>query len=239
MSFVSTACSRTVRLIALRFLLAMGLTASAATCKTNNLEWHLDGTVSRGSQKLATRLQSVTAGLAADGGVYLGGYQIDAQNINHPYIVFVPSEPSNERYWPRENSVQDLFLWKGHVNALESSGKAFERRDDAWNPSALQFKPRSVVVATEPLIACNPGPLLMTSPERGSCYSPTAGWTADINWRRVRPAICAGSLTAIETREGTILARQIRPTDGIEVAVSKLATLPKDACSVRFDTAKQ
>lgn len=222
----------------LRFVLAaacaLALTASAAACKTDDLAWQLDGTVSRGGRRLATKLQSVTAAIVADGGVYLGGYQIDSARVNHPHIVFVPSELTNERYWPRENSIQDFFLWKGRVNVLESSGNAFERHEDEWKPSNLQFKPRSVVLATETLIACNPGPLQMTSTERGSCYSPTAGWSVELNWRRVRPAICGGHLNAIEVRHGVVWARQLRPTDGVELALTKLDKLPADACSVRF-----
>jgi hypothetical protein len=125
---------------------------------------------------------------------------------------------------PREQ-IQDLFLWKGRVNVLESSGRAFERHEDEWKPSNLQFKPRSVVVATETLVACNPGPLQMTSTERGSCYSPTAGWSVELNQRRVRPAICGGHLNAIEVRRGVVWARQLRPADGVELALTKLDRL--------------
>jgi hypothetical protein len=228
---------------AFRFVLSaacvVALTASAGACKTDDLKWRLDGTVTRGNKRLATKLQSVTAGMVADGGVYLGGYQIDSAKINHPQIVYVSSALTNERYWLRETSIQDFFLWKGRVNVLESSGKAFERREDDWKPSDLQFKPRSVVVTTDTLIACNPVPLQMTSSERGSCYSPTAGWSVELNWRRVRPAMCEGQLVAIEVRRGTILARKFRPVDGAELAVTKLDKLPDDACSAEFKTAKQ
>ena len=226
-----------------RFVLAaicaLALTASSAACKTDELTWHFDGTVSRGNKRLATRLQSVTAAMVADGGVYLGGYQIDSAKINHPQIAFVPLELTNERYWLRESSIQEFFVWKGRVNVLESSGKAFERLEDDWRPSDLQFKPRSVVIATNTLVACNPRPLRMTSAERGSCYSPDAGWSVEINWRRVRPAMCDGRLNAIETRSGIIWARQLRPTDGLELARIKLDKLPSEACSVNFDTIKQ
>lgn len=228
----------TVRFV-LGTICALALTASAAACKTDELTWHFDGTVSRGSERLVTKLQSVTAAMVADGGVYLGGYQIDSAKINHPQIVFVPSELKNERYWLRASSIQEFFVWKGRVNVLESSGKAFERLDDDWRPSDLQFKPRSVVVATETLLACNPRPLQMTSTERGSCYSPTAGWSVEVNWQRVRPAMCNGLLNAIETRGGVVWARQLRPTDGLELARIKLDKLPSDACSVKFDTIKE
>lgn len=229
--------------MALRFVLvaacALALTASAAACKTDDLAWHLDGTVSCGGRRLATKLHSVTAAMVADGGIYLGGYQIDSASVNHPHIVFVPADLANEHYWPRENSIQEFFLWKGRVNVLESSGKAFERHEDDWKPSNLQFKPRSVVVATETLIACNPSPLQMTSTERGSCYSPTAGWNVELNWRRIRPAICGGHLNAIEVRRGVLWARQLRLTDGVELALSKLEKLPADACSVQFNASKR
>jgi hypothetical protein len=239
----SAICARMVRVLAFRAFFpvfcAIALTASVAACKPDNLTWKLDGTVIRGNERLATKLQSVTTALVADGGVYLGGYQIDAANVNHPHIVFVPSDLKTERYWARQDSIQSFFPLKGRINVLESSGKAFERRDDDWIPSNLRFKPRSVVIDTDTLIACNPGPLLMTSTERGSCYSPTAGWSVDINWRGVKPAICSGKLTAVEVRQGTMWARQIRSTDGIELAVRKLTIPPSDACSVEFDTAKQ
>lgn len=229
--------------MAFRFVLAVtcavAVTASAAACKADDVAWHLDGTVTRGNKRLATKLQSVTAAMIADGGVYLGGYHIDSAKINHPQIVYVPSTLTNERHWLRETSIQDFFLWNGRVNVLESSGKAFERREDDWKLSDLQFKPRSVVVGTETLIACSPGPLQMTSTERGSCYSPTAGWSVELNWRRVRPAMCEGHLVAIEVRRGAIWARKFRPVDGAELALSKLDKLPNDACSAKFETAKQ
>jgi hypothetical protein len=231
-------CSRMTFQFVLATMCALALTTSAAACKTDELTWHFDGTVSRGNKRLATKLQSVTAAMVADGGVYLGGYQIDSAKINHPQIAFVPLELRNERYWLRESSIQEFFVWKGRVNVLESSGKAFERLDNDWRPSALQFKPRSVVVATETLIACNPRPLQMTSTERGSCYSPTAGWSVEVNWQRVRPAMCNGRLNAIETRSGVIWARQLRPTDGLELGRMKLDKLPSEACSVKFDTIK-
>jgi hypothetical protein len=239
MRSIARLCSRMTFRFVVPTACALAVTASAAACKTAELTWHFDGTVSCGSKRLATKLQSVTAAMVADGGVYLGGYEIDSTNINHPHIAFVPSELKNERYWLRENSIQEFFLWKGRVNVLESSGKAFERLENDWKPSDLQFKPRSVVVATETLVACNPGPLQMTSTERGSCYSPTAGWSVELNWQRVRPAMCNGNLNAIEVLRGVIWARQLQPTDGLELARRKLDKLPSDACSVKFDTSKQ
>lgn len=230
--------------VAIRFVLAaacaLALTGSAAACKNDELTWQLDGTVRRGDKRIATKIQSVTAALAADGGVYLGGYEIDSANINHPRIAFVPSSLDKERYWARPDTIQSFFLWNGRVNVLESSGKAFERHEDDWTPAAPQFKPRSVVVAaSDILIACNPRPLLMTSKERGSCYAPITGWSVPLNWQRVRPAICEGKLNAVEVLRGTIWARQIQPSDGAELAVSKLDVLPPDACSIKFNAAKR
>jgi hypothetical protein len=230
--------------VAIRFILAatcaLALTGSAAACKTDDLTWHVNGTVSRGDKRLATRIQSVTAALVADGGVYLGGYEIDSANINHPRIAFVPSSLEGERYWGRPDTIQSFFVWNGRVNVLESSGRAFERHEDDWMPAAPQFKPQSVVVvATDILVACNPRPLLMTSKERGSCYAPIAGWSVPLNWQRVTPALCGGKLNTVEVLRGTIWARQLQPSDGAELAVRKLDVLPRDACSVKFNAAKR
>jgi hypothetical protein len=71
--------------MALQFVLAAAcahaLTASAAACKTDDLAWQVEGTVSRGGRRLATKLQSVTAAIVADGGVYLGCYQAVTRSI--------------------------------------------------------------------------------------------------------------------------------------------------------------
>jgi hypothetical protein len=64
-------CSRMTFRFVFAATCALAMTASAAACKTDKLRWHLDGTVSRANKRLATKLQSVTAAMVADGGVYL------------------------------------------------------------------------------------------------------------------------------------------------------------------------
>src|SRR5688572_27709184 len=167
MASIVKLCPPSVVRFALGILCALPSSGSVTACKANDLTWALDGTVSRGSRRLATKIQSVTAAMEADGGLYLGGYQIDSANVNHPRVAFIPASLDNERYWAREDSIQSFFIWKKRINLLESSGKAFERYDDDWRPTDLQFKPKSVVImATDVLIACNPRPLPKASKER-------------------------------------------------------------------------
>lgn len=220
---------------AIMAVLSVAALLASIACKQPELQWQLDGTVTRGSARMQTKLQSVTTGLHADGGVYLGGYVIDAENVNHPTIAFVSSDFDDPVYWSRENSVQQFFLRRGKVNVLLASGKAFERHEANWAPNNLTFKPWSLVIeSNEPVVACNPAPLRMSSSERGSCYSPTVGWSVDINWRETPPAICDDELTVVETRQGVVWARRLRVEDGVELRAVQLRALPSEACAVRF-----
>lgn len=52
------------------------------------LEWQYDGTISCGNYKMKTELQNIYSGFPVSYGIYLAGFKIDENGINHPWIVF-------------------------------------------------------------------------------------------------------------------------------------------------------
>ena len=195
------------------------------------MEWQYDGTISCGNYKIKTELQNVYSGLPVRDGIYLAGFKIDENGVNHPWIVFADKKLTDIKYWPQQSPVKHFFEYKKLVNFVNRSGEIHYFDGGIWHRSDLSLKPGSIIIFSDNyLIACKPSPLTKVSRERGSCYSPQKKWDVDVSWGNVTPSICNQILTVVEDRAFDITAHQFDMQTGELLKSKKLRTAVKDSC---------
>jgi hypothetical protein len=194
------------------------------------LEWQYDGTISCGNYKMKTELQNIYSGFPVSDGIYLAGFKIDENGINHPWIVFADRKLTNIKYWPQHSVVTQFFEHNQHVNFLNKTGEIYAL-DGIWHRSDFSLKPGSIIIfSNNYLIACNPAPLMKVSKKRGSCYSPQKKWDVDVSWRNITPSICNKVLTVVEDHAFEVTANQFDMQTGELLNRKKLRIAVKDAC---------
>ena len=205
-----------------------------SACTNAELAWDYDGSVSQGGNRIKTKLDNTYSGLITEQGVFLAGYEIDSQGINHPFAALVQFDLGTVNYWPQTKDIKQFFQYQDNTYMLSSTGQThlFQHKD--WTEDQqLLLKANSIVIDSSPhIIACSPAPLMKTSHLRGSCYSPGNGWEIELSWSLVKPALCGEYLTVIEDRSQTLKAHQINLISGNIVRSIELKTAVADACAV-------
>ncbi len=216
-------------------LLACLLFLSA--CSSAELKWDFNGSVSLGKKYLKTNLDNTYSGLPTEEGLFLAGYKIDSQGINHPTAALVKQDLSDVTYWPQTEDIKQFFQYQQNVYLLSNTGQARLYQNNGWSEEQkIQLKENSIVIdSTHHITACTPAPLMKTAKSRGTCYSPDKGWDIDVSWSSVKPALCGKYITVIEDRAHKIKAHQIDTISGDIVRSIEIKTAVDDVCTVMFN----
>lgn len=199
------------------------------------MSWRPDGTVLQGKKSLSTKLQPVDTALVTAEGIFLAGSVIDKGGENLPYIGFISTDLSTEKYWPQSDFVQQFYRYGGQVHALQMSGISLVKVGVDWANDSFVLRPHSVVISTGKfLIACNPRSAAKESQLRGSCYDVAGQWALPIHWQRVTPRVCEGKLIAVDEAQG--VAKQIDLSTGEVLVAKSLPGVVEELCSIDFFT---
>lgn len=217
------------------FLLIFILPLAVCASSREPMRWSSNGAVVAEGATLKTELQNAYTALETKSGLYLGGFKIDTEGVNYPFVVFVSQDLKELKSWPMESSVSHFFQFRGKVHALTAEGQALKENSIGWARTELAFKPESIVVwSGEDIIACNPSPLLMTDKRKGGCYSLFKGWQLNANWQGIEPKICDGKLVVLETLRGGLHIRRVDLTSGTILATQKVGGAVTDLCAMKF-----
>ncbi|WP_141215643.1 hypothetical protein [Hahella sp. CCB-MM4] len=216
-------------------LLPLLLSISLVACGSDRLKWNYDGTVSSEERVIKTSLQNAYTAQETPSGLFLGGFKIDDQGINYPYIAYVSRDLSQQQEWPMDDMVSQIFVFDDQVYVVLSEGEALSLQGAEWNSSDLKFKPDSIVVwSDKDIIACTPSPLPKASTGQGSCYSLFNRWKVSANWQTQKPIVCEGYLLVPDRHGSEMVLRQIDITNGDVVKNKTLKKEVSDWCSVDF-----
>ncbi len=167
--------------------------------------------------------------------LYLLGYTIDKDGINHPIATGVGKKLKNPVYQEFFDNLQGLFIHNGNIYLLSSSGSVYRFDELEWRRSNIQLQPDSAVVYSgSDIIACRPSDRLMASSVIGSCYSKKYYWNIPVKWIQVAPAMCDGYLLASEKRGNDIIVKKIEINSGRILAEKKEEKETHDLCSISF-----
>jgi hypothetical protein len=179
------------------------------------LEWEYDGTVRHGSQKIKTKLHNAYYAFNSEEGIYLAGFVIDEKAVNHPYVVFVKKDLTEQFDWVQQAMVEQMFIFNNQLFLLDEYGNTKVKSGQSWNKSKISFLPNSkIVYNVSDIIACVPSPLGKSSQDKGNCYSLKKGWKVNVAWRSIQPIVCGGFLNAIEDDSAKIKAHKINLDTG-------------------------
>ena len=196
------------------------------------LSWFYDGTVSLlgvagHKTTLQTKLDNAYYAFESTAGLYIAGFVIDKNSINHPYLVFVNIDLTEQITWPQNAVIEQLFHYKQALYFIDEDGNTRINIERKWQPSQLTLKAHSRVIDSQSdLIACVPTPLSITDNTRGHCYSLKKNWRVNIAWRGIAPMICDQDLIAIEDFSSRMKIHKIDIKTGEILQSSAIKTLP-------------
>ncbi|WDE11388.1 hypothetical protein [Thalassomonas haliotis] len=205
-------------------LIILGLWLNAcAIVEESKLQWRYDGRVFSPSTETKTVLNNAYYAFDSPQGLYLAGFKIDSNNINHPYLVFINKQLSEQIQWPQQQPVEQLFFYKKQLYLLDETGKTQVKAGKDWQEHPLTFTANSkVITSKKALIACVPTPLPSADYTRGHCYSLTKNWRVDIAWRSHTPVLCNNTLMAISDYPDQRTLHQININNGKVVKSSRM-----------------
>lgn len=208
-----------------------------SACSSAEPKWNFNGSVTLDKKHLKTKLDNIYSGLTTQEGLFLAGYQIDSQGINHPTAALVEPDLSDVTYWHLSEDIKQFFQFKQGIYLLSVTGEVHQYQSKGWSEDQkIRLKQNSIVVdTTHQITACTPAPLMKTSKFRGSCYSPAKGWDISVSWSSVKPALCGKYLTVVEDRLYSVKAHQIDTTSGEIIHSVDIKNAVDDACKVAFN----
>lgn len=191
------------------------------------LKWEYDGTVKHGARQIKTKLQNTYYAFNSEDGIYLAGFVIDKMGVNHPYLVFVKNDLTEQYDWAQEATVEQVFTFNEQLYLLDEDGNTKRKSKEGWSEGGISFLPKSkVVYSNSDIIACVPSPLAKNSLENGNCYSLKKGWRVNLAWRSIQPAVCGDYLTTIEDNAEEIKGHEIDLDTGKIVKTISLKVSP-------------
>lgn len=215
-------------------LSALFLSALTA-CVSARESWHADGRILLADgREVRTRLTGVHAGAATDFGVFVAGYSIDAEGINHPYIALVDARSGDVRYWLQNYPVRQFFYFRDQWLAAAADGQVLRfvpaqaGTIPQWSTAAVRLGPDARVLqnGTGDTIACHPAAAEKSQRHSGGCQSLNRGWQLHADWLEPAPVLCPRHLLLLtglgETRQLIV----VRTMDG---TVSHQATWSQTA----------
>lgn len=180
-------------------LIVLWFWLSACTVvEKSKLQWRYNGSVFSSSAEVKTSLDNAYYAFDSPQGLYLAGFKIDNNNINHPYLVFISKQLKEQTQWRQTQAVEQLFFYKEQLYLLDESGNTQIKIAKGWQEHPLTFTANSkLITSKKTLIACVPTPLPSADYTRGHCYSISKNWRVDIAWRSHHPVLCNNILLAV------------------------------------------
>lgn len=192
------------------------LTFSCHAATEVQFRWKPNGIITNSSgRSVKLNIQSIESGKVHDNNLYVTGFQIDKEGINHPVLARVTADLKDINYWNFDAILKDIFIYQSAVHVNDSTGNVYTIANASREKTTIILKPRSTVIASDnDIIACVPSSVLESVREIGECYSVTMGWSVAVNWVDVRPKLCTKHLVVFEDFNKKPLVRKITINDG-------------------------
>lgn len=210
-----------------------------ASCHANqagHLKWNVNGSVYNSNKEhINLELQNVYAGLNYSKNLYVIGFKIDNEGINHPTLVEISSDLNATKYWSFDQPLADIFVYRDKLHTNNMKGDSFSLEDNNWNKKDLSFPPNSTIVYSDKkshLIVCHPSSLFKEQNVKGGCYSINPDWQISFTWRTIKPKICDKKLHIFEKKGTGGFLKEVSLDDGKILRSQKLDSIPVDLCNV-------
>jgi len=132
-------------------------------------------------QEIDSGLDVITNFHQSKAGIFLTGYVIDEDDVNHPSTTWISLSSDKREYQPFENILSSFFNFRDNFYLLDNTGRVFTWEEPSWTPSDISLKPNSEIIeATDNLIACAAPNLTKANYHAGSCYTNT--WNVELVW---------------------------------------------------------
>jgi len=215
-------------------ILLMGGLLALSGCAVANNDF-----VSPLGKKVSSNLDSVSVSYKSKTDWILGGYIVQSDGNNLPYISVVPIDGEQASYWPLGNADPlQIFERKGRYYVLLSTGKAVKVEHKGLSEADFKFKPNSLILSVEPkLVACTKIGFLTkrNASKMANCYSVDGSWETDVYWTRmdVAPKVCGDNLKVLVSTDNRQKWEVISldTTNGKQLSSKKVA-MPEMGASV-------
>ena len=217
----------------------ISMLTSCQANQTNKLTWNFDGSVvNSNGKRISLKLQNAYDGLSYSNMLYVIGYKIDNEGMNHPTIAEISSDMSTANYWSFEQPLADIFLYQNKLHTNSMNGDSFYLQDNNWIKTNLNLPPNSTIVYSnnqEQLVICHPSSLFKSHNEKGGCYSTKPAWKQSFTWRTLKPIVCDGKLHIFETRKTGGSFKLISLFDGKILYSKQLDFVPENLCEIQSE----
>ncbi|MCI0505100.1 MAG: hypothetical protein L0Z73_03220 [Gammaproteobacteria bacterium] len=208
------------------------LTFSCYAAGKVQLTWKPDGTVFNTSgRSIKLNVQNIYTGKTLNDALYLAGFRIDKEGINHPVVARIAADLNDTAYWNFDTMPQDFFLFDSKVHVNDSSGKVFTLNNSNWESANISLKPNSSIITTNSdIVACYPSSKFKAVKDTGVCYSVTKNWNVTVNWIDRVPQICGKQIHAFENNFQNPVVKVIDIDTGKILKTKSVKSPPENLC---------
>ncbi len=218
------------------YIFLLGFNSSCNATQFEHLKWNVDGSIHNSNNKqISLELENIYSGINYSNKLYVVGFKIDHQGINHPTLVEISSDMGTTKYWPFEQPLATLFVYKNKLHTNNMSGDSFSLDQNNWNKTDLKLPTNSSIVYSnnkEHLVICHPSSLFKELHENSSCYSIKPDWKQNFVWRTTKPVVCNDKLHIFEEQKKGGFFKQLSLENGKTLYSKKLEHLPEDLCKI-------
>jgi hypothetical protein len=199
------------------------------------LTWKPNGAVSNASgRSIKLNIQNIYTGKILNDALYVAGFQIDKEGINHPVVVRISANLNDINYWNFDTMLQDFFFFDSRVHVNDSSGKVFTLTNSKWERANINLKPNSTIIASNSnIVACYPSSKLKVVKDIGACYSVMKNWNVTANWIDRVPQVCGKHLFAFENNFQNPVVKKIDVDSGVVLETKPVKSAPENLCDIK------
>lgn len=167
-----------------------------------------------------TRLKSIDLLKEYPEGVFLAGYEINAETKDHkvPAVEMMNAQLESLGHWTFKTPIREMFRFRGEIYLFDFEGQVFRFENDRWSiDDRWRFDPWSVIYPLpEDLVVCHPAPIskVESGTRTGACRSLVHDWSIPLYWTKPKPQICGQQLRVMVWINGRQALQIYRLSDG-------------------------
>ena len=201
----------------------------------NTLAWKPNGKISDASgHSVKLKLRGNYLGKMHDKALFVAGFEIDKERVNHPMLARISANIKDITYWNLDTIAKDFFIYKAVLYVSDANGGVYSLANANIAKANFTLKSNSTIIAAnDDVVACYPSSMLKAVKDIGACYSVQKNWSVTVNWLDVTPKVCNNTLVAYEKNYDNSLIKKIDLNNGKLIDSFPVKAAPKNLCDLK------